>query len=592
MDRDLRDRVADLMPRGRATSWPSWSRSGRWPTRASTRPRSASAPRSGCSTRSPRSASATPAWRRPPTAAWRWSARGRARDRGRAHRAALRPLRRAAAARRGRPGARRRSSSPRWTAAGTAAAPPTARATSSCTSTALRALGDDAAGQPEARRRGVRGAGHRRPRGVRRRARRPAARRRDPGLRHRQRRRRASRGDRQPARHGQRRRHGRGAAHASCTPACSAGPLRTRSRHWCACSRPCATSTGNTTDRRARQHPDLVGCALPARAVPRATPACSTASALLGDGTRLGHALGPSGRDHPRHRLPTRGRARPPPSCPARPPGSTCASRPGSTRSEAEDALIAHLRRPTRRGGSEVDRGDGGDGRAVPRARPTARRTQAHGAAMEEAYGQPMATLGQGGSIPLCNVLADTYPDAELILMGVEEPQALIHAPNESVRPRRDRARWRSPRHCSCNATQRWAREHRPKRSAGPVRPIKELTLTPHYERAWLRGDVLAGVSVTAYLDPAGDGLRRGGRDARGRGHLGVRRCAALLRALGSSRSLSVGPESTTALMTAAALGSVAVSRRRGVRRPGGRAVPGRRRLLPPRLGPRRRRGG
>jgi len=56
-------------------------------------------------------------------------------------------------------------------------------------------------------------------------------------------------------------------------------------------------------------------------------------------------------------------------------------------------------------------------------------------AAMQEAYGRPMVTLGDGGSIPLCNVLADTYPDAELILMGVEEPSALIHAPNESVDP-------------------------------------------------------------------------------------------------------------------------------------------------------------
>jgi len=55
--------------------------------------------------------------------------------------------------------------------------------------------------------------------------------------------------------------------------------------------------------------------------------------------------------------------------------------------------------------------------------------------AMKEAYGEPMAALGQGGSIPLCNVFADTYPDAELILIGVEEPQALIHAPNESVAP-------------------------------------------------------------------------------------------------------------------------------------------------------------
>lgn len=56
-------------------------------------------------------------------------------------------------------------------------------------------------------------------------------------------------------------------------------------------------------------------------------------------------------------------------------------------------------------------------------------------AAMQDAYGVPMTTLGQGGSIPLCNVLAETFPEAELILMGVEEPQALIHAPNESVDP-------------------------------------------------------------------------------------------------------------------------------------------------------------
>ena len=61
---------------------------------------------------------------------------------------------------------------------------------------------------------------------------------------------------------------------------------------------------------------------------------------------------------------------------------------------------------------------------------------QAMGKAMLEAYEKPMASLGQGGSIPLCNVFTDTYPDAEIILMGVEEPQALIHAPNESVDPR------------------------------------------------------------------------------------------------------------------------------------------------------------
>ena len=46
-----------------------------------------------------------------------------------------------------------------------------------------------------------------------------------------------------------------------------------------------------------------------------------------------------------------------------------------------------------------------------------------------------MATAGQGGSIPLCNVFAETFPDAEIMLLGVEEPRCLIHAPNESVDP-------------------------------------------------------------------------------------------------------------------------------------------------------------
>jgi cysteinylglycine-S-conjugate dipeptidase len=60
---------------------------------------------------------------------------------------------------------------------------------------------------------------------------------------------------------------------------------------------------------------------------------------------------------------------------------------------------------------------------------------QAIAAAMHEAYGRPMAVLGDGGSIPLCNAFAEACPDAELILLGVEEPLALIHAPNESVDP-------------------------------------------------------------------------------------------------------------------------------------------------------------
>ncbi|RDI47295.1 dipeptidase [Nocardia mexicana] len=56
-------------------------------------------------------------------------------------------------------------------------------------------------------------------------------------------------------------------------------------------------------------------------------------------------------------------------------------------------------------------------------------------AAFQASYGREATTEGQGGSIPLCNVFADTYPNAEIMLIGVEEPKCLIHAPNESVDP-------------------------------------------------------------------------------------------------------------------------------------------------------------
>jgi hypothetical protein len=53
--------------------------------------------------------------------------------------------------------------------------------------------------------------------------------------------------------------------------------------------------------------------------------------------------------------------------------------------------------------------------------------------AVQEAYGRPMASPGPRRSIPLCDVFNETYPDAEFIVMGVEERLALIHAPNLSV---------------------------------------------------------------------------------------------------------------------------------------------------------------
>ncbi|GGO10690.1 dipeptidase [Microbispora rosea subsp. aerata] len=56
-------------------------------------------------------------------------------------------------------------------------------------------------------------------------------------------------------------------------------------------------------------------------------------------------------------------------------------------------------------------------------------------AALREAYGREPIAQGSGASIPLCNVLAETYPEAEIMLIGVEDPESRIHAPNESVDP-------------------------------------------------------------------------------------------------------------------------------------------------------------
>ena len=106
---------------------------------------------------------------------------------------------------------------------------------------------------------------------------------------------------------------------------------------------------------------------------------------------------------------------------------------PGVTGQAAQDSLVAHLQSRVPWGlHCEIDRVAMGDPFVGSLDGPAFESLKT---AMEDAFGQPMQTEGQGGSIPLCNVLAETYPDAEIFLMGVEEPKCLIHAPNESVDP-------------------------------------------------------------------------------------------------------------------------------------------------------------
>lgn len=78
------------------------------------------------------------------------------------------------------------------------------------------------------------------------------------------------------------------------------------------------------------------------------------------------------------------------------------------------------------------------------------------------------------------------------------------------------------------------------------------------YELRWLRGDVLAGLTVTAYLVPQVMAYATlAGLSAVAGLWAGIVAMTAYL-IFGSSRQLSVGPESTTALMTAAVLAPMA----------------------------------
>lgn len=107
---------------------------------------------------------------------------------------------------------------------------------------------------------------------------------------------------------------------------------------------------------------------------------------------------------------------------------------PGVDPLAAIDALTAHLKAAAPWGARVTveTEATGSPFRAATDGRAYAALDEA----MRAAYGKPISYLGQGGSIPLCNVLAETFPAAELILMGVEEPSCQIHAPNESVDPR------------------------------------------------------------------------------------------------------------------------------------------------------------
>jgi high affinity sulfate transporter 1 len=98
--------------------------------------------------------------------------------------------------------------------------------------------------------------------------------------------------------------------------------------------------------------------------------------------------------------------------------------------------------------------------------------------------------------------------------------------------------------------------ESRSRRAARVLLP--GLATLAGYRRQWLRGDLLAGITVAAYLVPQVLAYATIAGLPPVTGLWAIVPALALYAVLGSSRQLSVGPESTTALMTAAVVAPLA----------------------------------
>ena len=104
---------------------------------------------------------------------------------------------------------------------------------------------------------------------------------------------------------------------------------------------------------------------------------------------------------------------------------------PGQDPTAAYDALVAHLHENAPFGAqleiSDVDKGSpflvDTSGWAVTEATD----------AMLEAFEKPAVHVGVGGSIPFIADLVELFPDAQVLVTGVEDPDSRAHSPNESL---------------------------------------------------------------------------------------------------------------------------------------------------------------
>lgn len=103
---------------------------------------------------------------------------------------------------------------------------------------------------------------------------------------------------------------------------------------------------------------------------------------------------------------------------------------PGQPADEAAEALMQHLR-ANAPFGAELSFDD------VDAGEPFLVDTQADGVAkmlkaMRAAWGTEPQLTGIGGSIPFIAELVDRFPQAQILVTGVEDPETRAHSPNES----------------------------------------------------------------------------------------------------------------------------------------------------------------
>jgi acetylornithine deacetylase/succinyl-diaminopimelate desuccinylase-like protein len=104
---------------------------------------------------------------------------------------------------------------------------------------------------------------------------------------------------------------------------------------------------------------------------------------------------------------------------------------PGDDPVAAREALIAHLRAHAP-WGAEVTVTAGAP--VAPYAADTTGPAYvAARSAYAEAFGQPVVEIGVGGSIGFVAPFADAFPDAEILITGVEDPDTRAHGANESL---------------------------------------------------------------------------------------------------------------------------------------------------------------